>query len=278
MSALLMFLVICWVAVAVLFFAPAIKNSRQFASINALGRMKRNDGPLSELPGFDHVGEPHIAAEPHAAPMPRRLDRVWDYMEQAPQDRAEQARTVAVQSAPVVSGTVVFDEWTGQYVNEDGEVVDRNALPTRAAHSVELNPRAEAYSRPLATPQQVQSYAISARRQAALRRRQVLKWMAIAIAGTTVPALLTGWGLFVFASVMTWLAFATWFSLMIYFMIQQDRTAAPVNESAFMPDNIVPLRPRTTPAEPAAHVETNDEFYSPSPSAGFARAQFAVGQ
>ena len=209
-SATLFILVMCWIAVGVSFLLPFFRNNRQFGSIDALRRLRGPKGPLADLPGHDHIGEPHIATEPHAELAPR-------YTEQPrrPTNYGSQVITLPEQELVVAStgSATYFDPWTKQYVNENGEVAN---APT-TMHS-ELNSRATAYARPLVDGHRPATQPISAKRRAALRRRQVLKSMAIAISSTTVPAVLTGWTFFVTLSVLSWLAFGAWFSLMLFFM------------------------------------------------------------
>ena len=264
-SATLFILVMCWIAVGVSFLLPFFRNSRQFGSIDALRRLRGTKGPLAELPGYDHIGEPHIATPPHAELAPRNVEssrRSADYGAQVI-TLPEQELVVAATGA-----ATYFDPWTKQYVNENGEVAN---APT-AAHA-ELNSRATAYARPLVDGHRPATQPISAKRRAALRRRQVLKWMAIAISSTTLPAMLTGWTFFVTLSVMSWLAFGAWFSLMLYFMNVQEQmipTTSQRSRTEPVPDNIVPLRPRET--------EVAEEVFVPTAASGFARAQYAVGE
>lgn len=264
-SATLFILVMCWIAVGVSFLLPFFRNSRQFGSIDALRRLRGTKGPLAELPGYDHIGEPHIATPPHAELAPRNVEssrRSADYGAQVI-TLPEQELVVAATGA-----ATYFDPWTKQYVNENGEVAN---APT-AVHA-ELNSRATAYARPLVDGHRPATQPISAKRRAALRRRQVLKSMAIAISSTTVPAVLTGWTFFVTLSVLSWLAFGTWFSLMLYFMNVQEQiipTASQRSRTVPVPDNIVPLRPRET--------EVAEEVFAPTAASGFARAQYAVGE
>lgn len=266
-SATLFILVMCWIAVGISFLLPFFRNNRQFGSIDALRRLRGAKGPLADLPGHDHIGEPHIATAPHAELAPR-------YTEQPrrPTNYGSQVITLPEQELVVAStgSATYFDPWTKQYVNENGEVAN---APT-TMHS-ELNSRATAYARPLVDGHRPATQPISAKRRAALRRRQVLKSMAIAISSTTVPAVLTGWTFFVTLSVLSWLAFGAWFSLMLYFMNVQEQiipTASQRSRTVPVPDNIVPLRPRET------EIAVAEEVFVPAAAAGFARAQYAVGE
>jgi len=266
-SATLFILVMCWIAVGVSFLLPFFRNNRQFGSIDALRRLRGPKGPLADLPGHDHIGEPHIATEPHAELAPR-------YTEQPrrPAGYGSQVITLPEQELVVAAAgsATYFDPWTKQYVNENGEA----AQPTTPVHP-ELNSRATAYSRPLVAGQRPATQPISAKRRAALRRRQVLKSMAIAIASTTIPAMMTGWTFFVTLSVVSWLAFGAWFSLMLYFMNVQEQiipTASQRARAVPVPDNIVRLRPRET------EVAVAEEVFVPAAASGFARAQYAVGE
>jgi len=264
-SATLFILVMCWIAVGVSFLLPFFRNNRQFGSIGALRRLRGEKGPLSNLPGHDHIGEPHIATPPHAELAPR-------YTEQPRRnaDYGSQLITLPEQELVVAAtgAATYFDPWTKQFINENGDVA--NTSPT--VHQ-ELNSRATAYSRPLVDGHRPATQPISSKRRAALRRRQVLKSMAIAISATTVPAMLTGWTIFVSLSVMSWLAFAAWFSLMLYFMNLQEQiipTTSQRTRTTTVPDNIIPLRPRDA--------EVAEEAFIPAAASGFARAQYAVGE
>ena len=269
-SATLFILVMCWIAVGVSFLLPFFRNNRQFGSIDALRRLRGEKGPLAELPGHDHIGEPHIATPPHAELTPR-------YTEPLPRtaNYGSQVITLPEQQLVVAStGTATyFDPWTKQYINENGDA----AHASTTVHQ-ELNSRATAYSRPLVDGHRPATQPISAKRRAALRRRQVLKWMAITISSTTVPAMMTGWAFFVTLSVMSWLAFGAWFSLMLYFLNVQEQiipTASHRTRTTPVPDNIVPLRPREAPDAEIAVAEVD---FVPATASGFARAQYAVGE
>lgn len=267
-SAILSILGICWLAVGVSFWLPSFRNSRQFKSIDALRRLGNQGGPLADLPGSDHIGEPHIATPPHGDLTPRYSDEL---------------RRIGRNDGPVLTlpeqevvvahntGTIVFDEWSQSYINEDGEPVNPYALQP------ELNSRATAYSRPLASGQRPVSQPLSPKRRAALRRRAVLKWMAISITSTTIPAMLTGWSFFVTLATLSWLSFATWFGLMLYFMNRQEQvfTRAPRLADADIPDNIVSMDRRRQPEAEIAPVE---ELFTPTGGSGFARARYAVGE
>jgi hypothetical protein len=264
-SATLFILVLCWIAVGVSFLLPLFRNSRQFGSIDALRRLRGEKGPLAELPGHDHIGEPHIATPPHGELAPRYSDAAL-----RPTPSGTRLLTLPEQELVVATtdNATYFDPWTQQYVNEHGEAAN---VPTTAQQ--EMNVRATAYSRPLVAGQRPATQPISGQRRAAQRRREVLRWMAIAIASTTVPAVLTSWTFFVTLSVMSWLAFAAWFSLMLYFMNAQEQiipTGARRTRTTPVPDNIVPLRRREAPAA--------EEEFEPAVGSGFARAQYAVGE
>ena len=266
-SATLFILVMCWIAVGVSFLLPFFRNNRQFGSIDALRRLRSEQGPLADLPGHDHIGEPHIATPPHAELAPRYIEqprRTADY--------GSQVITLPEQELVVAStgAATYFDPWTKQFVNENGDA----ANATTTVHQ-ELNSRATAYSRPLVDGHRPATQPISSKRRAALRRRQVLKSMAIAISSTTIPALMTGWTFFLTLSVMSWLAFGAWFSLMLYFMNVQEQiipTASQRARAVPVPDNIVPLRPRE------AEIAVAEEVFAPAVASGFARAQYAVGE
>ena len=264
-SATLFILVMCWIAVGVSFLLPLFRNNRQFGSIDALRRLRGEKGPLAELPGHDHIGEPHIATPPHGELAPR-----YTNPEVRPAEFDSRLLTLPDQELIVATtdSATYFDPWTQQYVNENG---DAATAPTMAQQ--EMNVRATAYSRPLVAGQRPATQPISSQRRAALRRREVLKWMAVAIASTTVPAVLTAWTFFVALSVMAWLAFATWFSLMLYFMNVQEQiipTRAQRTRATPVPDNIVPMRRREAPAA--------EEEFAPATGSGFAQAQYAVGE
>jgi hypothetical protein len=222
---------------------------------------------LADLPGHDHIGEPHIATAPHAELAPRYTEqprRAADY--------GSQVITLPNQELVVASAgsATYFDPWTKQYVNENGEAVH----PTTPVHQ-EMNSRATAYSRPLVAGQRPATQPISSKRRAALRRRQVLKSMAIAISSTTIPAVMTGWTFFVTLSVISWLAFGAWFSLMLYFMNLQEQiipSMAQRSRTMSVPDNIIPLRSREADSAVA------EEVFVPAAASGFARAQYAVGE
>ena len=267
-SAILSILGICWLAVGVSFWLPALRNSRQFKSVNALRRLGNEGGPLADLPGSDHIGEPHIATPPHGDLTPR-------YSEEYKAVSRNAGRLLSLPEQEVVvaqnTGTVVFDEWSQTYINEDGEPVSPHTVQP------ELNARATAYARPLASGQRPVSQPLSPKRRAALRRRAVLKWMAISITSTTVPAMLTGWTFFVTLSTLSWLAFVTWFGLMLYFMNQQEQVFArtPRNFEADVPDNIVSMDRRRQPEAAIAEAEA---LFTPTSGASFARARFAVGE
>ena len=269
-SATLFILVMCWIAVGISFLLPFFRNNRQFGSIDALRRLRSEKGPLTDLPGHDHIGEPHIATPPHAELAPRFIEqprRTSEY--------GSQVITLPEQELVVAStgAATYFDPWTKQYINENGD-----AANTATTMPLELNSRATAYSRPLVDGHRPATQPISAKRRAALRRRQVLKWMAIVISSTTVPAMLTGWTFFVTLSVISWLAFGAWFSLMLYFMNVQEQiipTASNHTRTAPVPNNIVPLRPREVPD---AETAVADMDFVPATTSGFARAQYAVGE
>jgi len=272
-------LLLMWAGIAATFVLPGFREMNQLKSLDLRSRLRRsNDAGISEV----H----HVHTDPHVEVRTRARDVV------APLPRVRESAPLVTRPASSavtreVPAGAVFDTWSNQWINLEGDVVTPGS-----SSPVAMNPRAEAYRR--ARPEADAPVArrpmaprpnrpISPARKAALRRRMVLKYMGISMSVTTIPAILTSWTIFVASAVLTWLAFVTWFAIMVRQFVTGELgpSSASVTSmvpSAFddLPDNIIALRrPATVTAAP---VPMDDEFFDPSSVGGFARAKFAVGE
>lgn len=276
-------LLLMWAGIAATFVLPGFREINQLKSLDIRGRFRRRDDT-------SRVDVHHVHTEPHA----EIRTQTHEVLAPSPMIRETVPRTPRPVTTSAVTSVIdphagmVFDTWSNQWVNLDGDVVDP-AVPTMAP----MNPRAEAYRR--ARPD-VETVAprrpmapspngpMSASRKAALRRRKVLKYMVIAISITTIPAILTSWPIFMASATLTWLSFFTWFGIMTRQFVTGElsrSTVAPARSepSTFdaLPDNVISLR-RPNPTPTTIVLEQDDEFFDPRSVGGFARAQYAVGE
>lgn len=268
-------LLLMWAGIAATFVLPGFQEINHFKSMDLRGRLRR-DG------GSDTIETHHVHAEPHAEIRTARREAV------APPTREGDVNARIVREVTPVTATksepagMVFDAWSNQWVNFDGDVVSPDA-----SSSIPMNSRAEAYRRvrpdtEVAVTRRPTAPSpnrpVSPARKAALRRRMVLKYMVIAIAVTTIPAVLTSWGIFVASATLAWLSFVTWFAISVrqFFAGEITRSSTTVAPAVFddLPDNVIALR--RPPVRPARDIV--DEFFDPSSAGGFARAKFAVGE
>ena len=262
-------LLLMWAGVAVHVFGSGFRDWNRFRTLNLLSRIS---GKSAENSDTLH----HVHAEPHSEIRTRSHEVL------AP---APSVRMTRIDERAASTGTFV-DPWTNEQIDYNGDVVTQSA-PVRTAT---LNPRAEAYRgiRPEALETQRRPLApspdrpMSATRKAALRRRMILKYLAISISVTTVPAVLTSWTLFVASASIVWLAAIAWISLSIrQFVVTVLRPSSAglleVGESA-IPDNVISIRRAVLEEEEFAPTAVVDEFYDPQTTGGFRRAQFAVGE
>lgn len=262
-------LLLMWGGVAVFIAGPGFRDWKRFKSLNLLSRISGKSADDSDTLH-------HVHAEPHS----EIRTRSHEAMSPAPSVRLTKQHAAAVSSA----GTFI-DPWTNEKVDYNGDVVAQSS----GAVSGTLNARAEAYRR--ARPESLEvtrrpvapspNRPVSAARKAALRRRMILKYLAISMAVTTVPAVLTSWTVFVATAALVWIAAVTWLALSIRQFVQtvlRSETSPYVADDVAMPDNVISIRrTRREEVSPVPDV-VEDEFFDPRTAGGFRHAQFAVGE
>lgn len=261
-------LLLMWGGVAIYVLGPGFRDWNRFKSLSLLSRI--NGKSSSESDSLHHVhAEPHseIRTRSHEVLAPAPSVRIARHYEAAP-------------------STTFIDPWTNERIDYNGEVVTQ----TTAHSPASLNARAEAYRR--ARPEGLEVHRrpiapspnrpVSASRKAALRRRMILKYLGIALAFTTAPAVLTSWTIFVVPSVMVWLVSLAWFAMSIRQFVRSELRGSvegPLSSrDSTLPDNVISIR-RARREESAETLEAvDDEFFDPRTVGGFRHANFAVGE